>query len=168
MTVATLGGRSVDLDKLKQLIEILEESGLSELEIEEEGSRIRLQKPIAVSAPLPVAPPVYAAPPKAPAPEDDPPVTASQATKDAIVDDGLVTIDAPMVGVFYSSPSPEDDAFVKPGDQISVDQTICIVEAMKLMNEVTSKIRGEIVRILVDNAEPVEFGQPLFAVRPLD
>jgi acetyl-CoA carboxylase biotin carboxyl carrier protein len=162
----------VDLEKLKQLIEILEESGLSELEMEEEGSRIRLQKPNAAPAPLPVAPPVHIAPPQASAsaadPIDDAPVSASQAAKDAIVDDGLVTIDAPMVGVFYSSPSPEDDAFVKPGDQISVDQTICIVEAMKLMNEVTSKIRGEIVRVLVDNAEPVEFGQPLFAVRPLD
>ena len=157
----------MDLDKLKELIQILEESGLSELEIEEEGSRIRLQKPgtaPAYSAPITVPAPVQAARPV----EDDNPVTASQATKDAVEDDGLVTIDAPMVGVFYSAPSPEDDAFVKPGDQIAIDQTVCIVEAMKLMNEVTSKLRCEIVRVLVDNAEPVEYGQPLFAVRPLD
>lgn len=157
----------MDLEKLKELIQILEESGLSELEIEEEGSRIRLQKPgtaPAPAAPVTVAPPVYAAKPV----DDDNPVTASQATKDAVEDDGLVTIDAPMVGVFYSAPSPDDDAFVKPGDQIAIDQTVCIVEAMKLMNEVTSKLRCEIVRVLVDNAEPVEYGQPLFAVRPLD
>ncbi len=157
----------MDLEKLKELIQILEESGLSELEIEEEGSRIRLQKPgtaPALAAPVTVAPPVHAAKPV----DVDNPVTASQATKDAVEDDGLVTIDAPMVGVFYSAPSPDDDAFVKPGDEIAIDQTVCIVEAMKLMNEVTSKLRCEIVRVLVDNAEPVEYGQPLFAVRPLD
>ncbi len=156
----------MDLEKLKELIAILEESGLSELEIEEEGSRIRLQKPgIAPAQPAPV----YAAPPlRAIAVDEDATVTTSQATKDAIEDDGLVTIDAPMVGVFYSAPSPEDEPFVKPGDEIAIDQTVCIVEAMKLMNEVTSKIRGQIVRVLVDNAEPVEFGQPLFAVRPID
>jgi len=159
----------MDLEKLKQLIEILEESGLSELEIEEEGSRIRLQKPGFAPPSYAVAPPAYAAPSEPPAPmEDANPVTTSQATKDAIEDDGLVTIDAPMVGVFYASPSPEDEVFVKPGDEIALDQTVCIVEAMKLMNEVTSKLRCEIVRVLVDNAEPVEFGQPLFAVRPLD
>lgn len=157
----------MDLDKLKQLIQILEESGLSELEIEEDGSRIRLQKTAAQAVAYPLAPPPSVPPP----PVDDVDagqVTTSQATKDAIEDDGLVTIDAPMVGVFYAASSPDDDVFVHPGDQIAIDQTVCIVEAMKLMNEVTSKLRCEIVRVLVDNAEPVEFGQPLFAVRPLD
>ncbi len=159
----------MDLEKLKELIAILEESGLSELEIEEEGSRIRLQKPSVQAATYSVAPPAYSAPAMNPDLSDDAgTITASQATKDAIEDGGLVTIDAPMVGVFYASPSPEEEPFVKPGDDITVDQTICIVEAMKLMNEVTSKVRGQIVRVLVDNAEPVEFGQPLFAVRPVD
>lgn len=156
----------MDLEKLKQLIEILEESGLSELEIEEEGSRIRLQKPS--YAPAPAAAPVPVAAPAEPAFVDDDVVTPSQATREAVEDDGLITVDAPMVGVFYASPSPDEEPFVKPGDQIEVEQTLCIVEAMKLMNEVTSKLRCEIVRVLVDNAEPVEFGQPLFAVRPLD
>jgi acetyl-CoA carboxylase biotin carboxyl carrier protein len=155
----------VDLEKLKQLIAILEESGLSELEIEEEGSRIRLQKPGFAMAPQPVQVPVPHAPVSH---SDDDFELSAPGHKDAVLEDGLVTIDAPMVGVFYSAPSPDDEPFVKPGDRVEVDQTVCIVEAMKLMNEVTSKTRGEIVRVLVDNAEPVEFGQPLFAVRPLD
>jgi acetyl-CoA carboxylase biotin carboxyl carrier protein len=152
----------VDLERLKQLIEILEASDLSELEIEEDGSRIRLQKP-AVSAPAPAVVPA-AHSHRAPETDDDPP----PGFKDAFEADGLVTIDAPMVGVFYAAPAPDEEPYVKPGDIVDVEQTVCIVEAMKLMNEVTSKLRCEIVRILVDNAEPVEYNQPLFAVRPLE
>ncbi|MBN2311119.1 MAG: hypothetical protein JXR94_19235, partial [Candidatus Hydrogenedentes bacterium] len=84
------------------------------------------------------------------------------------VEDGLQTIDSPMVGVFYVAPSPGAPPFVEPGSTVAADDTVCIVEAMKLMNEVTAKFPAEIVRVLVENGEPVEFSQPLFAVRPLE
>jgi acetyl-CoA carboxylase biotin carboxyl carrier protein len=83
-------------------------------------------------------------------------------------EDSLPTFDAPMVGTFYAAASPGADPFVKIGDRVEVNQVICIVEAMKLMNEVSAKFAGIIERVLVENAQPVEFGQPLFAVRPLD
>jgi oxaloacetate decarboxylase alpha subunit len=148
------------------LIRILEESGLSELEIEEEGRRIRLQKHAAglSYAPIPVAPPIPVAIEGA-APRNGG-ALALEAEPEA--GDGLPTFDAPMVGTFYASPSPGADPFVKVGDRVEVNQTICIVEAMKLMNEVSAKFAGTIERVLVENAQPVEFGQPLFAVRPLD
>jgi acetyl-CoA carboxylase biotin carboxyl carrier protein len=155
----------VDFDELKQLIRILEESGLSELEIEEEGRRIRLQKPGA-AAPAPVAAP--AAPNVQPMVVDaGGPVSAASDDDDDIAD-GLPTINSPMVGTFYRSPSPDADPFVTVGDRVDENQTVCIVEAMKLMNEVGAKISGVIEKVLVENAQPVEFGQPLFAVRPLD
>jgi len=153
----------VDFDELKQLIRILEDSGLSELEIEEEGRRIRLLKPgAAPPAAAPAVTPMVvdgdagmttAAP--APPEEDD-------------IADGLPTINSPMVGTFYAAPSPDAEPVVTVGDRVEEDQTVCIVEAMKLMNEVGAKISGVIEKVLVENAQPVEFGQPLFAVRPLD
>ncbi len=146
----------MDFGELKDLIRILEQSGLSELEVEENGRRIRLHKAgaVPVAAPIaiaPVAAPLAAAPaPKAK--EEDPA-------------GGLPTFDSPMVGTFYRAPSPESDVFVKVGDRVEENQTICIVEAMKLMNEVGAKFSGVIEKILVENAQAVEFGQPLFAVR---
>ena len=161
-----MGGLRVDLNELKALIRILEESGLSELEIEEEGRRIRLQKPAAglAYAPIPVASPIPVAIEGA-APRNG---GAPALEAEAEAGDGLPTFDAPMVGTFYSAPSPGADPFVKVGDRVEVNQVICIVEAMKLMNEVSAKFPGIIDRVLVENAQPVEFGQPLFAVRPLD
>jgi acetyl-CoA carboxylase biotin carboxyl carrier protein len=158
----------VDLSELKALIRILEESGLSELEIEEEGRRVRLQKPTAgVSfAPVPVVQPLPVATSATPSPRFD--GSAAAAPAEPAPGDGLPTFDAPMVGTFYASPSPGSDPFVKVGDRVEVNQTVCIVEAMKLMNEVGAKFAGIIEHILVENAQPVEFGQPLFAVRPLD
>jgi acetyl-CoA carboxylase biotin carboxyl carrier protein len=152
----------VDLDKLQELIRILEGSSLAEIEIEEEGQRIRLQKP----APQPpmsqpfsmVAPPMTGAP-HAPPPGQD-------AAEPAALDEGLVTIDSPMVGVFYTAPAPGEPPFVSPGEAVEEGQTVCIIEAMKLMNEVAAKHNGVIEKVLVENAEPVEYGQPLFALRP--
>ena len=155
---------------------MLENSSLSEIEIEEDGRRIMLRKPapeviasrevvqalphhVVAEAAAPAAKPA-AEPQKAAAPDPEP-----EAAEDKL-DDDLVTIDSPMVGVFYSAPAPGEAPFVKPGDEMAEDQTLCIVEAMKLMNEVTAKFAGVIVKCLVENGEPVEFGQPLFAVRP--
>jgi oxaloacetate decarboxylase (Na+ extruding) subunit alpha len=162
----------VDLDQLQDLIRIFEASGLAEIEMEEEGRKICLRKPCAVpqAAPIPLVqqPMVHPAPvvmaPGAAAPMTTP---AEQAPEQPDTS-AMATIDSPMVGVFYAAPAPGEDPFVKAGDRISVDQTVCIVEAMKLMNEVTAKESAVIDRVLVENGEPVEYGQPLFAIRPLD
>lgn len=161
-------GWLVDLDKLQDLIRIFETSSLSEIEIEESGRRMRLRKArpvVSYSGSLPVAPPqevrgtqvvlhesaVPSVHPTAPAP----------AKKE---DEGLVTIDSPMVGVFYAAPAPGEPPFVAVGDTVDEQQTVCIVEAMKLMNEIEAEVKGRIKRILVENAQPVEYDQPLFVV----
>ena len=155
----------MDFSELKDLIRILEQSGLSELEVEENGRRIRLHKagvaplvaPLAIAPSVPVVVEAHTphsksgSAPAAPAEED--------------ISGGLPTIDSPMVGTFYRASSPDAEPYVKAGDRIEENQTICIIEAMKLMNEVGAKFSGVIEKILVDNAQAVEFGQPLFAVR---
>ncbi len=155
----------MDFGELKDLIRILEQSGLSELEVEENGRRIRLQKASAVA---PVAAPMVMAPAPAPAPMAHPAASAPAAAPAPAADDptgGLPTFDSPMVGTFYRAPSPDAEMFVKVGDRVEENQTICIVEAMKLMNEVGAKFSGVIEKVLVENAQAVEFGQPLFVVR---
>ena len=158
----------MDLNELKELISMLEDSKLSELEIEEEGRRIRLTKQSEhyVSVPAPVQ---MQAPMAAPAPSLAPSTpfgSAHESKEPTLADQGLVAVTSPMVGTFYLKPAPSEPAFVEPGDRISADQTVCIVEAMKIMNEVAAKVAGIVERILVENGEPVEFGQPLFAIRP--
>ena len=155
----------MDVEKLRELLDIFEASGLSEIEIEEAGTRIRLKK----GAPeQPYCPPAYTvAPPRLEAAV--PPGGAPGAPHEpAAPDDELITIDSPMVGVFYAAPAPDKPPFVKPGDAVQEQQTVCIVEAMKLMNEVTAQFPARIVKVLVEHGEPVEFGQPLFAVEPLE
>lgn len=149
----------MDLNELREMIGILEDSTLSEIELEEDGRRIRLSKPSV--APAPIAATV------APAPAAPVAVDAAPADEPTFEDQGLLTIDSPMVGTFYQSPAPGEPPFIMPGDQVGADQTVCIVEAMKIMNEVVAKSAGTIVRILVENGDPVEFGQPLFALRPI-
>ena len=165
----------MDLNELRELIQILEESDLSEIEIDEKGRRIRLQKPAAPAAamiPAPVAAPV---PEAVPAVEPEKPVVEQEAAaadtatdpRELYESQGLKTIDAPMVGTFYTAAGPGEEPFARIGDQVTESQTVCIVEAMKLMNEVASKFACIIEKVLVENGQPVEFGQPLFAVRPL-
>jgi len=153
----------LDLKELRELISLLEDSGLSELEIEEEGRRVRLTKQgggyVTMPAPVAVAAQAVATPPFPGAP-------GNAAAEKSMADEGLLTIDSPMVGTFYGSPAPGEPAFLELGDTVSPDQTVCIVEAMKIMNEVASKVSGRVERILVESGEPVEFGQPLFAIRP--
>lgn len=144
----------MDFKDLEELIKIFEKSGLTEIEIEEEGRRMRLQK----SAPAPIAVAV---------PAVQTPVAAEpQAPEEDALEEGLITIDSPMVGTFYVAPAPGEDPFVKPGDTVQEGDTVCIVEAMKLMNEVAAKVACVIEQVLIEDAQPVEFGQPLFVVRP--
>ncbi len=152
----------MDFKDIQELIRILEESGLTEIEIEEEGRRIRLQKSVAFSVPVPT-PPVPQAPAHLEAAPSGSPSPAESVEPDETL--GLPTIDAPMVGTFYASPAPGEEPFVIAGDSIEENQIVCIVEAMKLMNEVGTKFAGIIEKVLVENGQPVEFGQALFALR---
>ena len=152
---------TVDFGDIEELIRILETSGLTEIEIEQDGHRIRLTKqlPPAAMVTAPVTVPVQgsgAVAPEAEVPEDD----------GLQLEPGMLTIDSPMVGTFYSSPAPGEPLFVQLNDQVEAEQTVCIVEAMKIMNEVVAKQPGVIVKALVENGESIEFGQPLFVIRP--
>lgn len=152
----------MDFEGLERLIEIFEGSGLTEIEIEEEGRRMRLQKIQPVG---PATIPVQSAAPA----EVKSPLTphASDDAADDGIPEGLETIVSPMVGTFYAASAPGEPSFVEVGDQLEENQTVCIVEAMKLMNEVAAKIPCCVEKILVENGQPVEFGQALFAVRAL-
>ena len=157
-----------DIDDLKQLVEFLKENQVAEFELDQGDQKIRLKfkqpeapapiahviagSPAMMAAPAPVAAAISAAAPAPVAPAADP-------------DAGLHIIKSAIVGTYYGSPSPGASAFVSPGDRVEKGQVVCIVEAMKLMNEIESDASGEVVKVLVTNGQPVEFGQPLFAVR---
>jgi len=150
----------MDLRKLKKLIDLVEESGIAELEITEGEEKVRIARTLPGSvAPLPMiaaAPaPVVAA---APAPAAAPPVPAAPAAPEGHV------VKSPMVGTFYRSSSPGGKALVDVGQTVSAGDTLCIIEAMKLMNEIESDAAGTIKAILVENGQPVEYGEPLFII----
>ncbi len=152
----------MDIRKIKKLIELLEESGLAELEISEGEESVRIARFTQGAAPSPqpmqiAIPPAgslagHASSGPAPAP------AAPSGTRD----ENLVT--APMVGTFYASPAPGAKAFVEIGQEVRVGQVLCIIEAMKMMNQIESERAGKVVAVLAKNGEPVEFGQPLFAI----
>ncbi len=150
----------MNLKEIKEMINLMNENGLVELEIEKDGMRIRLKK-TGVGAET-FAGPVVIEREKIP-----PQIIAGHKEMPEKTVVKTVEIKAPMVGTFYRAPSPESPPYVEAGQTVDVGQVICIIEAMKLMNEIKSEIKGEILEILVDNAEPVEFGQPIFLVEPL-
>jgi acetyl-CoA carboxylase biotin carboxyl carrier protein len=151
----------IDLKKLKALLRTLAEGDVSEFEYRENEARIRLVRgPRAVpgfAMPGPIAAPTVATTPAASS------VSVAAAAEEASTD-SLVTVTSPFVGTFYRSPSPDAASFVEPGTRVSVGQTLCIVEAMKLMNEIEADCAGVVKDILVENGKPVEFGQPLFRI----
>jgi len=152
----------MDLRKLKKLIDLVEESGIAELELTEEGEKVRISRNFTSNAPAQqyanygnYAPPAqYAAAPQAAA------VIAADAP--AVEEGHAVT--SPMVGTFYRSPSPDAKAFVEVGDTVAVGDTLCIIEAMKLLNEIEADEAGVIKKILVDSGHAVEYGEPLFII----
>lgn len=148
----------MDIRKVKKLIELLEESDVAEIEIHEGEESVRISRgSTAVVAPM--AAPIAAAPVAAPAPAAAPAV--APAAEPEIQGHA---VRSPMVGTFYSAPSPDASAFVKEGDTVSAGQTLCIIEAMKILNQIESDKAGKITRILVENGQPVEFDQPLFII----
>lgn len=151
----------MDLRKLKKLIDLVEESGISELELTEDGEKVRISRNFSG---MPAQPYVnYAPAPMQAVAAQASAVSANAAEKPAEVEEGHI-VKSPMVGTFYTSPSPDAGAFVKVGDTVAVGDTLCIIEAMKLLNEIESDKAGVVKKILVGNAEAVEYGQPLFVI----
>ena len=159
------GGKSeaeqpkVDLAEVRRLVKLMEASELAEVEIELEGKRVRVVRAGAVAPVVTAAHVPVAAAPAAPGAPAAAAPTAPEAKRG-------VEIPSPMVGTFYRSPSPDAAPFTEVGDRIAKDTVVCIIEAMKVMNEIKAEVEGEILEILVQNGEPVEFGQPLFLIRP--
>ncbi|MFH1847655.1 MAG: acetyl-CoA carboxylase biotin carboxyl carrier protein [Candidatus Omnitrophota bacterium] len=149
----------MNLKEIKELITLMNENSLGELEIERDGMRIKLRK-TAGGGFEQVAVPIAPQAPHAQQQAAEAEAKAAEASKK------FIEIKSPMVGTFYRAPSPESPPYVDTGSDIKEGQVLCIVEAMKLMNEIKSEVKGKIVNILVDNAQPIEFGQVLFLVDP--
>lgn len=155
--------------EIQELLDFVAQSGLAEVNIETEQFKLAVKKyqdttvsavPSVYSAPAPQAAPQPAPVAQAAAPEqkEEPAAKAEEAN--------YITIKSPMIGTFYRSPNPESPSFVNVGDDVSAGKTVCIIEAMKLFNEIESEVSGKVVKILVENASPVEYDQPLFLIEP--
>ena len=160
----------VDLEKIQQLVHLMTEHDLSEISLRDGGEEISLKRISSNAAPaMPVAPPlagqVPLAVPGAGGPEPAA-VQAPPAQEGAAADEKLVPIRSPMVGTFYTAPNPDAPPFVQVGSMVGADTVVCIVEAMKVFNEIAAEVSGTIERIVVADQEPVEYGQELFLVRP--
>ncbi|MEL6741461.1 MAG: acetyl-CoA carboxylase biotin carboxyl carrier protein [Planctomycetota bacterium] len=153
----------IDIRKLKELVKLMVENDLTELDLQDQEETVSLKRGVGVAAPqaaplaLPAAPPAPAAP--APAADAAPAAAAPPA-------DDLVAIESPMVGTFYSAANPDSPAFVSVGDSVNADTVVCLVEAMKVFNEIKAETSGTIAKCLVENGQAVEFGQPLFMIKP--
>ena len=149
----------MDIRKIRRLIELLEGSDVNEIEITEGEESVRIsrgpaQVPVAAPAPAAAAPAAGAAPAEAPAAEVEAPQESG------------IYQEAPMVGTFYRAPSPESDPYVREGDYVNAGETLCVIEAMKLFNEIEAEYTGRVKKIMVENAQPVEYGEPLFLIDP--
>ena len=160
----------MDIRKVKKLIELLDESGIAEIEITEGEESVRISRHstgVAASAPVYAPAPVAAPPPASPAPAPaaaEAPVAAAPAAPVAADDSEGFEVTAPMVGTYYSSSSPGAAAFVQVGDHVNEGDTLCIIEAMKMMNQIEAEVSGNIKSIRVQNGDPVEYGQTIFVI----
>lgn len=155
----------MDIRKLKKLIELVEDSGIAELEISEGEESVRIGRYPAPGSVPPAAPAQAPAPAPAPAPAaagSEPPAKAEKEQDDT--PEGEI-VRSPMVGTFYRAPAPDAKPFVDVGDSVSSGDTLCIIEAMKMLNQIEAEVSGKISAVLVDNGQPVEFDQPLFVVK---
>jgi len=157
----------MNLKELRELIEFLKEQDIAEFELERGDVKVRIKRGAVAALAAPIHNP---APQTAASPSSNPGQSSAEipasAKPSAPADEGLHVVKSPIVGTFYESPSPGAPPFVKPGDKVEAGQVLCIIEAMKLMNEIEADLGGEIVKRLVNNGQPVEYGQPLFSVRP--
>lgn len=154
-------GDVFDIERIRLIVELMEQHELNEVDLQQADDRIRLTRGSSPAPPL-AAPAAYTAPPppsaQAPAPSPSAPPAAAPAP-------GTITINSPMVGTFYARANPEAPAFVKVGDRVSEDTVVCIVEAMKVFNEIPAECSGKVVEVLIGDQEPVDFGKPLFRIQ---
>jgi acetyl-CoA carboxylase biotin carboxyl carrier protein len=156
----------MEFEDIERILDLVRQHDLAEFELERDGLKIRVRKAGAVHAPAPAAPPVsapavHAAPP-VPVAAPAAPIVPEAPEEEAVE---LAVVKSPIVGTFYLAPEPGAPSFVEVGDQVKKDQVLCIIEAMKLMNEITSEYEGEIASIYVENGTPVQYGERLFAIR---
>ena len=151
----------MDLRKIKKLIELLEESNLAELEIHEGEESVRLSRPGTAAPAAPAQPVQQPAPQPVPAPS----ASAESSGGEESLPEGQI-VRSPMVGTFYDAPDPDSEPFVKEGQKVSKGDTLCLVEAMKMFNQIESEYDGTVAAVLVESGQPVEFDQPLFVIRP--
>jgi len=159
----------MDIKEIKGIIDLMRKNGLSEFEYEKDGTKIRIRRgpdgePQVIAnspslIPAPAVLPVSAGVPIAVAPAAQPPAAPPAST--------LPSINSPMVGTFYSSPAPDAPAYVEVGTMVNAETVVCIIEAMKVMNEIKAEMSGTIVEVLAENGKPVEFGKPLFRIKPV-
>jgi len=153
MKIEARVGKQMDLREIRELVKLIDQTGISELSIESNGIKVAIKKNPggpgrAEEQPVPAA---FTAP-------------AERKEEDA---QKYIPVVSPMVGTFYRAPAPDVPPYVQPGDVVQKGQTLCLIEAMKMMNEIKAEVTGEVVEILVENGEPVEYGQPLFYLRPV-
>jgi acetyl-CoA carboxylase biotin carboxyl carrier protein len=158
----------MDFKQIQELIKIVNKSNIGEVTIEEDGKKVTIKQkkdpqPIFAGAAAPMAMAAPTAQPAPAQPSAPPPVAAKPAEPKA---DNLVTIKSPMIGTFYRQAGPGKPIFVNVGDEVTPGKVVCIIEAMKLFNEIESEVKGKIVKVLVEDASPVEYDQPLFLVEP--
>jgi oxaloacetate decarboxylase (Na+ extruding) subunit alpha len=145
----------MNIKEIKELLQLIDSVAIEEFEMERSGLRIRVRKTL----------PSDAGPPPAGRVEEGPQLPAAQPAKPREEDKSIYFFKAPIVGTFYGSPKPDAEAFVRPGDQVHKGTVLCIIEAMKLFNQIECDVDGEIIRLLVENGQPVEYGEPLFEIR---
>jgi acetyl-CoA carboxylase biotin carboxyl carrier protein len=164
----------LDLKELKEILQILDEKEIAEFELEEEGIKLRIRKAAATSnhggsaatvLPASVVTGPVAVAPRPPVMPSGPVAVPEPVAPSAEADAGLVVVKSPIVGTFYRTPDPNSPPFVNVGDHVRVGQVLCIIEAMKLMNEIESEVAGEVARIHHESGQPVQYGDPLFSIR---
>jgi acetyl-CoA carboxylase biotin carboxyl carrier protein len=160
----------LDLKQIKQIIDLMKRSELSEFEFEEEGFKIKIKRgagglPVVSSSPIPVLPQTYSQAPSESTALTQKTAPVSPSASAGVDEAGFAFVKSPMVGTFYRSPSPENPAFVDVNAKVDEKSVVCIIEAMKIMNEIQAETKGTIVEVLVENGQPVEYGQRLFKVK---
>ena len=157
----------MNLKEIKELIDLLKGTDVTELELEKAGTKVRIKVGPQASAPPVVVEHVQAAALTAPVAQQLIPPAEPAAEKAGEPQKNIIVVTSPIVGTFYRSPSPDSPVYVEVGDVVKTGQVLCIIEAMKLMNEIEAEVNGKVVAILVENAQPVEYGEPLFHIEPV-
>jgi acetyl-CoA carboxylase biotin carboxyl carrier protein len=152
------GSTMIDTHRLKELVQLMVDNDLSELDLKDEKHTVTIKRAASAAAPPPVVQPAYIPPPALAAGGNAHPAGAT--------DNGLIAVESPMVGTFYSSPNPDAPPFVTTGASVSPGAVVCLIEAMKVFNEIKAEITGTLAQVLVKSGDPVEFGQKLFLVKP--